>query len=155
MSSRKRRLLFNSANDVREEIEKLQRQDYRKLKNWNLSQICEHLTKTMQGEMDGLGFRLPWILRKTVGSWLTAWVLRTQSMPSVPTLPSLKPIHQFESDNDETIRKCIDTLQTVEAFDGSLREYPFVDGITHEQWRQFMWIHAAHHLGFLHPLSNG
>ncbi len=47
--------------------------------------------ENLRGEMNGLGFRIPWILRRTIGDWMTRRVLKNRSMPSVPTLPSLRP----------------------------------------------------------------
>lgn len=151
MNISKRRLDFQSADDVIGEIERLKNDGYTKLKRWNLSQICDHLTKTMEGEMNGLGFRIPWILRRTVGDWITRRVLKSRSMPSVPTLPRLRPTADQVSEDPKVIEHCLVTIRKASLFDGSLDDYPFVDDLTHEQWRQFMWIHAAHHLGFLVP----
>lgn len=151
MSISKRRLDFRSGEEVIDEIDRLSHGGYSKLKRWDLTQICEHLTKTMEGEMNGLGFRLPRILRSTVGDWLTRRVLANRVMPSVPTLPSLRPSSGSHGDDLVVIQRCIDSIKKSEQFEGSLDDYPFVDGLTHYQWRQFMWIHAAHHLGFLVP----
>lgn len=153
MNVPKRRLEFHSANEVIAEIERLRNGGYTQLKRWNLSQICEHLTKTMEGEMNGPGFRIPWILRRTVGDWMTRRVLQARSMPSVPTLPSLRPTTSQVGEDPKATQQCITTIKKAERFEGSLDDYPFVDGLTHEQWRQFMWIHAAHHLGFPVPVE--
>lgn len=147
----KRKLDFRTADEVIGEIERLRINGYSKLKRWNLTQVCEHLTKTMEGEMNGLGFRFPWILRRTVGNWMTRRVLKIRAMPSISTLPSLRPTLGDGNERPEVIEQCITTVRKSARFDGSLDDYPFVDGLTHEQWRQFMWIHAAHHLGFLIP----
>lgn len=151
MGQKKRRLDFRSGEDVLAEIERLRTGGYVATKNWNLSQICEHLTKTMEGEMTGLGFRFPWLFRKTAGPLLTLWVLRTRSMPSVPTLPSLQPAAAEGMDDSKIIDDCVETVRKAEAFSGNLDDYPFVDGLTADRWRQIMWVHAAHHLGFLMP----
>ena len=49
---------FKTAEQVIAEIQHLQTTGYTKRKRRNLTQICEHLRKTMEGEMNGLGFRL-------------------------------------------------------------------------------------------------
>lgn len=153
MSQSRRKLDLLSAEDVVNEIERLQCNGYTRLKKWNLTQACEHLTKTMEGEMNGLGFRIPWILRRTVGKWMTLRLLKKRTMPSVPTLPSLRPTSNNSVDDPAVIERCIAAIRKSESFDGSLDDYPFVDGLHHEQWRQFMWIHAAHHLSFLVPIA--
>lgn len=153
-SAQKRQLDFHSGSEVIDEINRLRSFGYVRTKSWNLTQIGEHLTATMAGEMNGLGFRLPWLLRATGGRIFTHWILRTRKMPSVPTLPSLKPRSLADVEDDAIIEKCIETVAGCEAFTGSLDDYPFVDNLSHEHWRQLMWIHAAHHLGFLVPKSN-
>ena len=150
----KRKLNFENADQVIKDIESLRSAGYQQLKNWNLTQICDHLTRVMVGEMDGLGFRLPWILRRTVGVMMTNHVLKKRRMPTVPTLPSMKPEPQTH-DSEEVINACVAAVRRTESFAGSLADYPFVDGLTHDQWRQFMWIHAAHHLGYLIPNCEG
>lgn len=150
MKHRKRTIDLQNADEVIAEIERLRTWGYTPTKRWNLSQVCQHLTKTMEGEMSGLGFRIPWLLRRTVGTWLTRRVLSKRTMPSVPTLPSLQPDHR-ETDDDSLVDECVVSVRRCEEFDGSLRDYPFVDGLTHDQWRQFMWIHASHHLSYLVP----
>ena len=62
-----RNLDFTSGDQVIAEIQRLREVGYKKTKNWNLTQICEHLTKTMRGGMDfmwlhaahHLGFLIP------------------------------------------------------------------------------------------------
>lgn len=149
--AKKRHLDFSQADQVISEIESLRRSGYVKTKNWNLTQICEHLSKTMTGGMDGFGFRMPWILRATVIKWVFNRMLRTRKMTSGPTIKRLKPTASDTAEDDQVIDGCIEAIGRAEAFDGSLDDYPFLDNLNPDDWRQFMWMHAAHHLGFLHP----
>lgn len=43
--------------------------------------------------------------------------------------------------------------QICEHLAGTIQDHPMVDDLSVEDWREFMWIHAAHHLGFLVPSS--
>ncbi|MEM9366307.1 MAG: DUF1569 domain-containing protein [Planctomycetota bacterium] len=150
-SAAKRMLDFHTGEEVIEEIQRLRASGYARTKNWNLTQICEHLTKTMNGGMDGFGFRLPWVLRATVIKWVFQRMLKTRKMSSGPTLKRLRPEWESTSDDDAIIEGCIATLERAKLFDGSLEDYPFLDDLKADDWRQFMWMHAAHHLGFLIP----
>lgn len=152
-ASMKRTLDFHSGDEVIVEIQRLRRDGYTKTKNWNLTQICEHLTATMAGGMDGFGFRLPWIMRATVINWIFRRMLRTRKMSSGPTMTALKPKTETGPDDDAIIDTCIATIEQAKTFDGSLEDYPFLDGLEVEDWQQFMWMHAGHHLGFLDPES--
>ncbi|QDT04981.1 hypothetical protein K227x_33790 [Rubripirellula lacrimiformis] len=150
-ASSKRTLDFHSGDEVIAEIQRLRTGGYTQTKNWNLTQACEHLTATMTGGMDGFGFRLPWILRATIIKWVCKRMLRTRKMTSAPTLKRLKPTSPTGPDNDAIIDDCIAAINRASEFPGPLIDYPFLDDFDVEDWRQFMWMHASHHLGFLIP----
>ncbi len=150
-ASNKRTLDFHTGDEVVAEIRRLRSGGYTKSKNWNLTQACEHLTATMTGGMDGFGFRLPWILRATVIQWVFTRILRTRKMSSGPTLKRLKPKTDVGPDDDTIIDNCIAVSERAKMFKGPIEDYPFLDDLDIEDWRQLMWMHAGHHLGFLIP----
>lgn len=150
-ASTKRTLDFHSGDEAIAEIKRLRTGGYTKTKNWNLTQICEHLTATMNGGMDGFGFRLPWILRATIIKWVFNRILRTRKMSSGPTLDRLKPKTTDGPDDDAIIDNCIAAIERAMTFPGPMEDYPFLDNLDVDDWRQFMWMHAGHHLGFLTP----
>lgn len=148
---KKRTFDFRTGDEVIAEIERLRKVGYVKTKNWNLTQACEHLTATMNGGMDGFGFRLPWVLRATIMKGVFNRMLRTRKMSSGPTLKRLKPKTDDGPDNEGIIDNCIAAIERAKTFAGPLDDYPFLDHLDVEDWQQFMWMHAAHHLGFLIP----
>jgi hypothetical protein len=149
---KRRQLDFRSGAEVIDEIRRLRDGGYTKTKNWNLTQVCQHLDGTMKGGMDGFGFRLPWILRATVVKWMFGYLLKRRKMlPGAPTFPVLKPKADGGEDDNAIIDECIATIERAEAFDGSLEEYALLDNLKADDWRDFMWLHASHHLGFLVP----
>ena len=148
----RRNLDFSSSDEVIADIQRLQAAGYEKCGNWNLTQICQHLTETMKGGMDGFGFRLPWVLRATVAKWAFHYGLRKRKLGSgLPTFKMLKPTHENAADDDQVIENCIETCRRAESFTGPIEDYPLLNDPSVEDWRQFMWIHAAHHLSFLVP----
>lgn len=150
-SHTRRKLDFHSGDEVIAEINRLRKDGYTKTKNWNLTQICEHLNATMAGGMDGFGFRLPWILRATILKWMFARILRTRKMTSGPTIKRLKPTTESGPDDDSIVDGCIETIHRASSFNGPLEDYPFLNDFKVDDWQQFMWMHAAHHLSFLEP----
>ncbi len=50
---KRRELDFRTGDDAISEITSLRETGYSKTKNWNLTQVCEHLDATMKGGMDG------------------------------------------------------------------------------------------------------
>ena len=152
-SKLKRRAIdFHSANEVINDIAVLRDREYDCAGNWNLTQICQHLSGTMDGGMDGFGFRIPWILRATVVEWGFRFALKRRKLGSgFPTFKILKPSYSESVDDDTTIDACIASCRRASEFDGSLKEYALLDNLTVKDWQDFIWIHAAHHLSFLIP----
>lgn len=149
---KRRTLDLHNAAEVIADIEHLRAVGYTKTKRWNLTQVCQHLDATMTGGMDGFGFRLPWILRRTVVKWGFGYALKKRKLLSgTPTLPVLQPPASSDRDDNDVIDHCIATIRRAGEFNGSLKEYALLDGLSPDDWREFMWIHAAHHLSFLVP----
>ncbi len=149
---KRRNLDLKSAQEIVDEIQLLQDQGYVQTGNWNLTQICEHLTATMKGGMEGFGFRLPWVLRATVLKWSFKHILKTRKLNSgFPTFSVLKPKHSGLEDDQPTIVLCMETCLRASAFPGPMTDYALVDDLSVQDWRDFMWIHASHHLSFLIP----
>lgn len=155
MAAKKRHLDFHNDQEVIAEIERLRSSGYTKSKNWNLSQICEHLTATMKGGMEGFGFRAPWIMRATVIKWVFANILKNRRMMSAPTVKKLVPSGSPDQEDEGCIDDCIAMLKRAAEFPGPIEDYPLLNDLDVDDWKQFMWLHAAHHLGFLHPTSEG
>ena len=148
----RRELDFRSADEVIADIHFLQECGYKTLKNWNLTQICEHLTATMDVALRPSGKRAPWILRATIFRWFVSRMLKTRRiMSGAPTLKQLIPQSPPETEDREQIEKCIAKLREAESYPGPIRDYPLLDDFSVEDWKSFMWLHAAHHLSFLVP----
>ena len=149
-----RTLDFRTLDDAVAEIERLARDGYRRTGKWGLTEICEHLTRTMRLGMDGTGQPLPWIVRKTVGPWLLRrTIARRRMLAGLPAPPVVQPspTETPERDDPETIARCVATLREAAAFEGPLVRFPLADGVSVTQWRELATVHAAHHLGFLVP----
>ena len=149
---KRRTLDFRSPEEVIRDIDQLRSRGYQRAGNWSLTQICQHLTGTMTGGMDGFGFRLPWILRATIGRWAFRYALRTRKLgKGFPTFKMLKPTHDDSADDEALIDQCISCIKRAAQFEGPIRDYPLLNDISVDDWRDFMWIHASHHLSFLVP----
>ncbi len=152
MPNSERELNFCDGDEVIEELRQLQSTGYQALGNWNLTQICQHLMETMNGGMKGFGFRMPWFLRATYGKWFVNRLLNNKGFPKIrPTLKQLKPTHSDSEDDRMIIDDCVGLIVEVQNFEGPLPPYPLADNVSLDQWKQLMWVHAAHHLKFLLP----
>lgn len=147
----KRKLAFDNFDQVIDEVERLRSGGYTPAGAWNLSEVCEHLTLTMRGGIDGSLKLAPWILRATIFRWLADRIIRTGHMPSGFQAPTELLPQDREEDDPAKIDACIATLRESAEFAGPLPPHPFSTSMTLEKWKRLMLVHAAHHLGFLHP----
>ena len=149
---KRRTIDFRSADEVIQDINMLRTSGYERAGNWNLTQACQHLMTTMNGGMDGFGFRLPWVLRATVIRWGFHYSLKQRKLGTgFPTFKSLRPTYMDSADDDAIIDACVESCRRADDFNGSLEEYALLDNLSVDDWRDFMWIHASHHLSFLVP----
>lgn len=148
----RRKLDLRSGDELIAEIDRLASSGYSKAGQWSLTQMCEHLDKTMTGGMDGFNFRLPWIVRATIGAFLTRDILKNRRMRRFSAPKPVRPKSPAsETDDPEIIARCKETVRRAMDFKGPLPPYPLVNNLSVENWKQLMWIHAGHHLSFLVP----
>lgn len=151
----KRKLSFDSLPEVAAEIERLRSGGYTPLVNWNLTQCCEHLDKTMQAGMEGSIKPMPWILRATVFRAMTEVILATGKMPGgAPAPPEIVPAEHAD-DDPAVIDACLATIDRAASVPEPLPTHMFSTGMTVPKWQRLMCVHAAHHLGNLQPNGGG
>ncbi|TWT97022.1 hypothetical protein Pla108_27990 [Botrimarina colliarenosi] len=149
-----RRLKLESLDQVIDEVTRLRDHPYSRGGQWNLSQLCEHLTGTMRIGLDGSVKPFPWLLRATLGN-LMFWLFASRVVRGVngmKTLPQLEPAPS-EADDPEAIERCLSTLREARDRREPLPPYPFTTSITNDRWRQMMVVHSQHHLEFLKPIA--
>ncbi len=149
MTERPRKTGFASLAEVMPEVEKLML-GHRMIGNWSLAQVCKHLSGSMVASVDGVPFRYPWILRKTVGPWLVRRILSTGRFPRGVKLPDrLAPGPGLDARAEaEALRAAIAAFS---AHPGPFADHPLGGPIGRDGWARFHAIHSAHHLGFAMP----
>lgn len=151
----RRPLRFRSLEDARAEVDRLSAsQRAGRLVcagNWTMAQIVEHITKFIEGSLDGFSFRAPWILR-VIGRAIKPWCIG-KPMPRGVQLRG-KSALLLPSDDAE-LEACLarfnaamDRLRAGERMEA---ESPLFGPLTHDQWVQMHLRHAEHHLGYLRP----
>ncbi len=149
--TQRRQLDFHAASEVIHEVERLRSTGYKMLGNWNLAQICDHLSKTIEVGLRPHVSRMPWIIRKLAGQrMINAWLKHRSMRPGAMTAPFLIPQEMSEQDDPALIERYLDHVREADSFLGPLPPY-ILGEISLENWKQLQWIHASHHLGFLIP----
>lgn len=146
----KRRILnFNTFDEAIAEIQRLAAGGYEKTGRWSLGQVCEHLTLSMDGFMEGKTFPVPVII-KLIGPMIKKIVFRSRRMRSGAKTPAVLQPHDGFDESSEVTR-AIAALRRFAEFPGPFPRNPIFGTLTLQEWRDLQLIHAAHHLGHLIP----
>ena len=145
-----RQLDFKDFSQVLADVEQLQRAGYERAGQWDLAQVCEHVTYFMKGSLDGHPYRVPWVFKVLFGRLVLRRILNAGKMkPGAPT--PQKPLPAPGGDVATAVAGLKDAITRLQAHAGELHASPFFGYLTPEQWRDLHLIHCAHHLAFLAP----
>jgi hypothetical protein len=147
-----RALRFQSGDDVIAEIERLRSSGYTPQGNWNLTQICDHLSRTMRTVSEGAPRRFPWFFRRFLFGPMLRRVIRTGRMArGIPAPGNLLPAGPPATDDPALIDHCIALIRKIQDRADPFPPHPLMDHLSALDNKKLQWIHAAHHLGFLAP----
>ena len=143
-----RKLKFENFDQIIEDINQLRNSEYDQGGNWNLSQVCEHLSNTILLGIEG-GKPAPWFLRRVMFPVLFRVLIFMGSMPSGATAPPEIVPPEREADDPESIDNCLRLLAIARDRQEKLPPNPIVAGMSLSNWKKLQLIHSAHHLAFI------
>jgi hypothetical protein len=144
----RRQLHFNNLDEILADVEQLAQGKVKALGNWSPGQILEHLAKTMNGSIDGMGFQASWPLRMIVRlfkrRFLTTpmppgWQLKNESAAALmpPPIEWEEALTHFRGAiaRRKAEKKCAPS--------------PVFGPLNYDEWTQLHCRHAELHLSFL------
>lgn len=152
----RRQLRFTTLDDVVRDAEGLLASGYTKTGNWDLAQVCNHLSDWLSFPVVGFP-KMPivirplfWVMRKTIGRKKFEGYVREQSFPAgKPTLP--QTVHAPGEDERAAVAKLKDTAERFTAHTGFIHPSPLFGPLTKDEALAMQLVHCAHHLSFLVP----
>jgi hypothetical protein len=153
-TAKHRDLEYKDYVEVLAEVDRLHTTGYDKLGQWDLAQICDHLTYFMLATLDGATFRVPWLIKVLLGRLILRRILKTRRMKEGAGTPQ-KPLPSPGGDEAAAVAQFKATVERLLAHQGEMHASPFFGYLTPAEWRELHLIHCAHHLGFLQPRSAG
>lgn len=145
-----RQLDFKGFAEVLAEIDRLHGCGYEKAGQWDLAQVCHHLSYFIEGSLDGHAFRVPWIFKVVFGRRVLKRILSQRRMKTGVFTPQ-KPLPEPGRDEVAAVNRLKQAIARLQSHQGELHASPFFGYLTPQQWRELHLIHCAHHLGFLIP----
>ena len=146
----RRELEFRSFDEAMADVERLARFGYTREGDWNLQQMCTHLTDAFKRSIDGFDYALPWLVRQIFGPIVLRKILRIRKLPPGFQLPQseVPPAGGDASACVESLRRSIERFENHR---GEMAAHPFFGPQPREIWRRLHLIHVAHHLSYLVP----
>jgi hypothetical protein len=145
----RRSLAISSIEEVMPEVDRLLL-GYRKVGNWSLGQICNHLALNVRGSIEGFPVNAPWLIRKLIGPIAKRQILTTGKVKEGIKLPKeYVPIAGLDDRAEAEALRATIRLFSGEA--GPMATHPFFGPLSRTEWHRLHCIHAAHHLSFVVP----
>jgi hypothetical protein len=146
----RRKLRFNSLDDILADLKDLEGQRLKTLGNWSVGQILVHLSVPMNGAIDGIKLPVPWYFR-----WIARLFKRkllNGAMPPGFKLPKeaedvMVPDDAPAEEGFAILRKAIARLKTEPHREPS----PVFGPLTIEEYNTLMCRHCELHLSFIVP----
>jgi len=144
-------LRFDSYDQLLADVQTLQTTGWEKCGQWSLAMICDHLTRSTNGILDGNGVpRIPrpfqWIARVAIRR-----MVRKQKYPNLQfhAPAALKPVAEIsEPTAIADLTAAISRLQQLTGPTVQTRPFGLIPA---DDFRGLTLLHAAHHLAFLKP----
>lgn len=146
----RRKLHFQSFEDVLRELTFLEGKHLRVQGNWSVGQILYHLSIPIDGAVDGLPFQMPWYLRW--GATMLKPLILRMKMPAGFKLPpdaaaKMVPPPTAEDVGYAALRRSISRFREAK----SLHPHPIFGRLSPRDWEQIMCRHCELHLSFITP----
>lgn len=149
--SGRRHLHFDSLDEVVADVDRLVAAPNTKtLGNWPLDRLINHLTVSINGSIDGLPWKAPWLIRRL--SPLFKRRMLSHAMSPGFNLP--KRVEAVSFPASASAQQALEGLKTAVSRTKSERMeagHPVFPKLTHEEWTQLHLRHAELHLSYVVP----
>lgn len=150
----RRDVRYESYDDLLADAENLAGQEYQVVGNWSFAQILEHLGIALEGSLDGIPFKAPWMLRTAAKLFMKKKLLAEPLSPGFQIPGNAKPVLYPQA--EKTLEEGLDHLRRAVArckSETTCANHPLFDTISRAEWDQWNFRHAEMHMSFVLPAS--
>ena len=148
----RRKLHFNSLDDLQAEVERLAGGEVKMLGNWSLAQMFNHLAAGLNSTIDGSSFKAPFLMKLILAPLMKKKFIYG-AIPSGFKIPKDAEA-QFLPSSDVELAASMSELQAailrVKSAD-NFAPHPMFGILSKEETEQFQLRHAEMHLSFAVP----
>ena len=150
----RRELRYESYDELLADAETLAAQGHQVIGNWSFAQILEHLGIALEGSIDGIPFKAPWMMRTGAKLLMKKKLLTQPLSPGFQIPDSAKPVVYPQEDKSleealDHLRRAVQRLKSEPA----TASHPLFDNLSPSEWDQWNFRHAEMHMSFVLPVS--
>lgn len=148
----RRKLRFESLDEVLADAEQLAAGEVKMLGNWSLAQMFKHLAAALNSTIDGSSFKPPFFVKLMVGLLMKKKFIYG-AIPAGFSIPANAQAQFLPQDDVETEAALAELRAAVERVKSTdeRANHPIFGKITREEADQFQMRHAEMHLSFAVP----
>lgn len=151
MSKLFRKLKFANLDECFADLDRLATGGYIPHGNWNLAQICNHCAFFAECPVQGFNYKVPWIIRMTLGRYLKWKFVNKGMTPGGQTLQ--QSVYEPERDEAAAVARLKKAMQDLWTAPEPFHVSPFFGPTTRDEWQKINLNHCSHHFGYLEPKS--
>lgn len=150
----RRDLRFDSYDELLSDAQKLADGEVMLVGNWTLGQIFQHLATAYNGSIDGLNFKVSWIIKVMARLLMKKKFLYGQ-MPSGFQIPEKNRAEFVPEDSTSietalaALKAAVHRLQT----ESQRVVHPVLGELSRDEWDNWHWRHAEMHMSFAVPVT--
>ena len=149
----RRKLQFESLDQVLTEARRLVDVPYKKLGNWSLGQVLNHLAVGCEIAVDGTSMKVPWLFR-IVARVMKKKILNSKMKPGFKFTKAMRPfleppIDISDRDGLAAFEKAVQKMQGTSQRAPS----PAFGELTVDEYNQLTLRHCELHLSFIEPVE--
>lgn len=141
----RRKVRYESLDEFLADAQRLSETEVRTLGNWSQGQIYEHLSRSLDSSIDGVGFSLPAPVRWLMSLFMKRKFLKKGLPAGFKTTDRFMPGETSVEEGFSSLQGAI-ARQKQEAMRAS---HPAFGDIGREGWNDFNLRHAEMHMSFL------
>src|SRR5262245_28546103 len=155
MAVERRKLKFDSLDEVAVDAERLLANGYEKAGNWDLSQVAGHLANWLSYPVEGFP-KAPLPVRMMLGAVRVTLGRKMFESYLAKGMPAGKPtmtesVPPPGGDATAAVAKLKEKARQFQAHTGDYLPSPLFGKMTREEALKLQLVHCAHHLSFLVP----